>query len=348
LPVRFLFSLPLIAALWLAACAPAPASIPASPSPSPSPRPQIVFQATRTPRPVATAPPTATSTPRPSPTPWPLILLQTPGEAPPPATLDPALLTRVAAGAWSGVEGEISLEGAPGAGSQRRVLVGYSVEGREILAREFGDGERTIVLTGGLHGGWEANTVALVDALIGHFEKHPEDVLPGIRLALIPVANPDGLLHGRTPEGRFNANGVDLNRNWGCGWLPEAVWRDQPVNPGPAPLSEPETSALAAYILRLRPAVALFYHSAANGVFAGHCDGDHGSAAVAAVYGAAAGYAFGSAFSAYPVSGTAASWADGQGIAAADVELKTWTNAELDQNLRALMALQRWLTGLEP
>lgn len=216
------------------------------------------------------------------------------------------------------------------------------------MARAFGEGDHVIVLVGGMHGGWEANTVALIDALLDHFEAHPDDVLAGIRLVLIPAANPDGLLRGRTPEGRFNANGIDLNRNWGCDWLPEAVWRNQPVNPGPGPLSEPETSALAAYLLQLRPNVALFYHSAAAGVFAGHCNGDHGSAAVAAIYGRAAGYTHGAAFSAYPVSGTAATWADGQGIAAADVELMTWTSSEVERNLRGLMALQRWLLGLEP
>lgn len=227
------------------------------------------------------------------------------------------------------------------------ILVGQSAGGTSIWARRFGTGSRIILLVGGMHGGWEANTVALVNELIEHFEANPDDVLPGVSLLLIPAANPDGLPFGRTPEGRFNANGVDLNRNWSCGWSASAVWRNQTVNPGASPFSEPETRALAAFIGQVQPAVALFYHSAANGVFAGDC-GERGGAtvdswAMAGVYGEAAGYSYGQAFSAYPVTGTAASWADGQGIASADVELRSWSESEFAANLRGVMALQAWI-----
>src|SRR5690606_17003771 len=113
------------------------------------------------------------------------------------------------------------------------------VDGRAIIARQFGHGPRTLMLAGGIHGGWEGNTVTLVNELIAHFEANPQDVLPGVSLLLIPAANPDGLVRGRTEAGRFNAHTVDLNRNWGCGWSAEAQWRDQRVNPGPEPFSEP-------------------------------------------------------------------------------------------------------------
>jgi hypothetical protein len=228
--------------------------------------------------------------------------------------------------------------------------IGYSVEGREIIAQRFGDGERILLLVGGIHGGWEANTVALVNDLIAHFEAHPEDVLPGVSLALIPAANPDSVPLGRTAEGRFNANGVDLNRNWSCEWSPDAVWRNQRVNPGAAAFSEPETQALAEYIRELRPDAALFYHSAANGIYAGDCDSDVSGAdslALAAVLGEVTGYSFGQPFTAYPVTGTAASWVDGQGILSADVELRSWTDSEFEQNLRGIMAVQRWLLNGE-
>ncbi|MFQ3567636.1 MAG: M14 family metallopeptidase [Aggregatilineales bacterium] len=226
------------------------------------------------------------------------------------------------------------------------VTIGYSVEGRPIVARRFGMGERILLIVGGIHGGWEANTVALVEALSEHFTAHPDAILPGISIVVIPVANPDGLARGTTQAGRFNANGVDLNRNWGCGWSAEARWRAQQVDPGVRAFSEPETQALAAFIRALQPAAALFYHSAADGIFAGTCPsavraGD--SAALAAVLGEAAGYSYGEAFTAYPVTGTAASWAHGQGIAAADVELSSRSDPEFERNLRGLLAVQRWL-----
>jgi hypothetical protein len=54
-------------------------------------------------------------------------------------------------------------------------------EGRAI-APDVSVKGRVLLLVGGMHGGWEANTVGLVNELIAHFETHPEDVLPGISL----------------------------------------------------------------------------------------------------------------------------------------------------------------------
>jgi hypothetical protein len=225
------------------------------------------------------------------------------------------------------------------------LLVGYSVEGRPILARQLGSGPRALLLVGGIHGGWEGNTVTLINQLIAYFEANPDAILPDLSLVLVPVANPDGLLRGRTAAGRFNTNGVDLNRNWGCEWSPDARWRDQAVDAGPEPFSEPETRALAEFIQRIRPATVLFYHSAADGIFAGECGGDHGSQRMSQILGQATGYSYGQAFSAYKVTGTAASWVDGLGIPAADVELLSWDDSEFDRNLAGVLALQQWLSG---
>jgi len=222
--------------------------------------------------------------------------------------------------------------------------IGTSSGGRAITAVRLGTGARVIVLVGGLHGGWEANTVDLVTGLVDHFIRTPADLRSDFSLVMVPVANPDGLALGATERGRFNGAGVDLNRNWGCDWSAESYWRDQQVDAGARALSEPETEALANFLLSLRPAAALFYHSAADGVFPGNCRGDHGSLAMASYYAAAAGYACCDAFSAYPVSGTAATWADGVGIPAADVELTQSSDPELARNLRALLALQQWLS----
>ncbi len=223
-------------------------------------------------------------------------------------------------------------------------LVGRTVEGRSIIAREMGSGARTIMLVGGMHGGWELNTVALINELITHFDTNPDDLLAGVSLIFIPAANPDGLMRGRDIDSRFNANGVDLNRNWGCGWSADAVWQNQPVDAGEGPFSEPESQAISTYIEDIKPVVVLFYHSAAAGVFAGSCGGDHGSAVMSQLYGQAAGYTYGQAFSAYPVTGTAATWVNSIGIASADVELRTQSDTDFARNLAGIMALQEWLT----
>lgn len=224
--------------------------------------------------------------------------------------------------------------------------VGQSTEGRDILAWRFGTGARVLLLVGGIHAGYEANTVMLVRELIDHFQRAPADVMPGMTLILVPVANPDGLERGRTADGRFNGSGVDLNRNWGCDWSAEAYWRANRVNPGSQPFSEPETRALAALVGEVRPAAAVFYHSAAHGVFAGDCQPGGGvSGTLAAVLGEAAGYPYGQPFSAYIVTGTAPNWLDGQGIPAVDVELTGTRDSEFVRNLRGVMAVQRWLVG---
>lgn len=224
-------------------------------------------------------------------------------------------------------------------------VIGHSVDGNEINAYRFGEGGSILMLMAGIHGGWEANTVELAQQLITYFEQHPEDVLDGISLVIVPVANPDGYAFGRTARGRFNGDGVDLNRNWSCDWSSEAYWRQERVNPGLAAFSEPETQALANFIFEMRPAALLSYHSSADGVFPGSCGGDRGSLAMSARYAEAAGYSCCERFSAYPVSGTVADWANAEGIPAADVELTQSDDPEFSRNFRGVMALQAWLQG---
>ncbi|NWF69822.1 MAG: hypothetical protein HXY40_12125 [Chloroflexi bacterium] len=261
------------------------------------------------------------------------LVSATPGQAAPSAALPPVL------------DYTPNANSAASATLPAAFIVGYSAGGRPITAHTFGTGAIIIMLVGGIHGGWEANTVALVQELIAHFSGSPADVLPGIMLLLIPTANPDGLVRGREISGRFNDNHVDLNRNWGCEWSPEAEWRDGPVNPGARAFSEPETQALALLIQQMRPAVVLFYHSAADGIFEGRCDNTTSSLAMATVLGEATGYRYGEPFTAYRVTGTAANWVDGQGIPSADVELTRWQSSEFARNLRGVMALQCWLSG---
>ncbi len=223
--------------------------------------------------------------------------------------------------------------------------IGRSAGGRALMLQRIGTGSHILLLVGGIHGGYEANTVTLMQQIIAYFTAHPAEIPPQTALLIVPVANPDGLEYGEIPRGRFNDNGVDLNRNWGCEWSPDAYWRDEHVNAGIAPMSEPETQALSALIQAEKPAAALFYHSAAGGIYAGSCGGDHGSAALAKVLGDAADYHYGASFSAYPVTGTASTWADGQGIPSADVELLTHEDSEFDRNLRGVLALLNWISA---
>jgi hypothetical protein len=272
-----------------------------------TPRPTLVRQPTQTPRPISA----------------PTMTLQTDLLSPAPTVHAPPLYTDTPTPPYT--------------------VIGYSVGGRALEAWRFGSGERVLLLVGGIHGGWEANTILLMRQLIDYFTANPQTIPPTVSLVVVPAANPDGFALGRVWRGRLNGNGVDLNRNWSCDWSSAAYWQQSRVNPGASPASEPETQALMAYILGVRPAAALFYHSAANGVFAGTCGGDHGSAALSEVLGRSAGYHFGSPFTAYPVTGTASDWVNEQGIPAADVELITSSDSEYDRNLRGVLAVMTWL-----
>lgn len=328
-------ALPIMILIFMAACQPT------SVLPTLAPPPTVTRQSLPTSRPTITPHPVTGSLPTSLPSPLPTVITASPvATIPPvqPVVIQPA--STIPPGAT--LTATPVLTRIPDANA---FSIGRSSEGREILAWRFGTGERILLIVGGVHAGFESNTVLLVNELITHFQSTPASVLPGMSLVLVPVLNPDGLARGRRSEGRFNANGVDLNRNWGCGWSAEAYWQTNRVDPGVRAFSEPETQSLANFVRQQPPASAIFFHSAASGVFAGRCEGQRVSEALAAVYGEASGYPYGEPFSAYPVTGTAASWMDGQGIPAVDLELSGTRDTEFVRNLRALMAVQCWLSG---
>lgn len=232
-------------------------------------------------------------------------------------------------------------------------ILGFSAGGRAIELFSFGEGPHHVVFVGGIHGGFEWNSVLLAHEVIDYFNAYREDIPAGVTIDIIPVANPDGLFRvtgsaGRfapdwvtepSQPGRFNDNGVDLNRNWDCDWSPTARWAGRAVDPGSAPFSEPETRALRDYLLDLSPRAVIFWHSMANLVAPGSCGGNGaGSDQLAAVYGEAAGYPVGP-FTSYEVTGDASTWAAAQGIPAITVELATKDSSESGRNLAGVFAV---------
>lgn len=220
---------------------------------------------------------------------------------------------------------------------------GRSVQGRDLAAYRIGEGRAVIMLVGGIHAGGEAITVRLMEQFVEHFRDTPDDIAPELSLIIIPSMNPDGYFLGDTSVGRFNANNVDLNRNWDCGWEPEAFWGEVEVDPGDEPFSEPETIALGGLIQQIQPQAVLFYHAAANGIFAGNCGGENGSDDLALIYGEASGYPYGQPFTDYVVTGTAPAWVNSIGIPSVDVELSSASDTEYLENLAGVRAVQQWV-----
>ena len=236
-------------------------------------------------------------------------------------------------------------------------VIGTSVEGREIREYSYGFGPKRLLFVGGMHGGYEWNSILLAYQLIDYLDAHNDIVPTGFLITVIPNLNPDGIYKiigkgGRfaiadvptlkdSSPGRFNAHGVDLNRNFDCKWTPTGTWRTQTVSAGIAPFSEPETRALRDYILKNKPTAAVFWHSQANAVYASECT--HGilpeTVRIMNAYASAAGYPAVKSFSAYEVHGDAEGWLASINIPAITVELKTHESVEWNRNLLGIKAL---------
>lgn len=231
--------------------------------------------------------------------------------------------------------------------------IGFSAEGRPISAHRFGFGRNVVVIVGGIHGGYEWNTIVLSYQMIDHFIENVHEIPSSVTLYIVPSANPDGQAvvagEGRigatdiaadTIPGRFNGNGVDLNRNWSCNWNEVGVWGSREVSGGERPFSEPETSALSRFLVGQRANLVVFLHSAANGIFLGGCpDPLDQTVALGDVYSAASAYPVYETFSSYPVTGDASDWLTTQNIPSFAVELVAHDSIEFEQNLAGVKAL---------
>lgn len=139
---------------------------------------------------------------------------------------------------------------APGGVRPGLIRLGTSVLHRAISAVVVGDpaARRRILVVGCVHGNESAGEA---------ITRRLRSVRPpaGSVWWLVDEFNPDGCRAGT----RQNADGVDLNRNSPWRWRP----LDRPGGTyysGPGPLSEPESKAINQLVLRLHPAVSIWYH----------------------------------------------------------------------------------------
>jgi len=238
-------------------------------------------------------------------------------------------------------------------------IIGGSVQGRDIQAYTFGTGTTSLLFVGGVHGGYEWNSILLAYAFIDYFNENEDEIPANVTLHIIPNLNPDGLftatgLTGRfvatdissnemhtTGVGRFNANNVDLNRNFDCKWAPESSWRGQTVSAGTAAFSEPEAAALRDYVASTNPKAAIFWHSQANNVYASECEDGvlPDTLKLMNVYALAGNYGAVPVFDAYPITGDVEGWLASIGIPAVTVELETRTSIEWPRNLAGVNAV---------
>ncbi|MCA9365988.1 hypothetical protein KC722_00225 [Candidatus Kaiserbacteria bacterium] len=234
--------------------------------------------------------------------------------------------------------------------------IGTSVEGNDIMAYHYGTGEKELVLVGGVHGAYAGNTTLLMNEMRTYFAA--DGRLPAdIRLTIIPALNPDGIeaVYGSpelsesvtlkennaTVAGRFNANKVDLNRNFDCDWKATGVWRNQTVSGGSSAFSEPESQAIRDYVMAHKPAAVVVWFSAEGKVYPSACSGAPStvSTKLASTFAEAADYPVESSFDAYVVNGDMVNWLAKENIPAISVLLTDYETTELSQNLDGVKAV---------
>lgn len=241
--------------------------------------------------------------------------------------------------------------------------IGRSVEGRTIKSYTYGDGRTHLLFVGGVHGGYEWNSVLLAYEFMDYFDENPSAIPSDVKVTIIPSANPDAVFdvvgkEGRfvaadasedeemLADGRFNSNGVDLNRNFDCKWQPESMWRSRKVSAGTKAFSEPEAQAIRDFALKYTPDAVVFWHSQANAVYASECEDGilPVTLDVMNTYAKAAGYNAIKTFDSYAVTGDAEGWLASVNIPAVTVELKTHETIEWEKNLAGVKALLNYFS----
>jgi len=243
------------------------------------------------------------------------------------------------------------------------VVIGVSVEGRDIEAYTFGQGDTRLLFVGGVHGGYEWNSTILAYQFVDYFSADSSVLPEGVSVTIIPTLNPDGLYAVTGKEGiftvdditvdisdgtgRFNANDVDLNRNFDCKWAPESSWRGKVVSAGTGAFSEPEAAALRDFVVGFDFDTVVFWHSQANTVYASECENGvlPMTSDIMNLYATAAGYRAVESFDAYPITGDAEGWLASIGVPAITVELKTHETIEWEKNLAGVQALLQYMSS---
>ena len=237
-------------------------------------------------------------------------------------------------------------------------VIGTSVEGRDITAYHYGTGETELLLVGGIHGGYAWNTSLVAYEAADYFNENPDAIPDNMRVTVIPVLNPDGLnktigTDGRFTKadvpssqeavttGRFNANGVDLNRNFDCNWEPTGTWQERTVDGGSKAFSEPESLAFKNYVATHNPSATVVWYSAAGGVFASSCSTGilPETRTIMNVFADASGYPAYDEFNFYELTGDMANWLSRVGVPTVSILLSTHSDVEWSENKAGIMAL---------
>lgn len=240
-----------------------------------------------------------------------------------------------------------------------KTVLGKSIEGRDIVAYHYGTGDTEILLVGDIHGGYSWNTALVAYEMMDYLKANPSVIPQNIKVTVIPVLNPDGLnkvvgtstasfsqsdvspSQSTQVSGRFNANNVDLNRNFDCDWQTSAKWQNKTVSGGSEVFSEPESQAIKNYVETQKPKAAIIWYSAAGGVYASSCHNGvlPETLTLTNIYAKASGYSANGDFDFYETTGDMVNWLAKEEIPAISVLLTNHTDIEWTKNQAGIKAV---------
>ncbi|HOW26505.1 MAG TPA: M14 family zinc carboxypeptidase [Bacteroidales bacterium] len=142
----------------------------------------------------------------------------------------------------------------------QKTLHGYSMEGRQLATLKISDNvtvdetEAEVWFDGGIHGDEITGAENLIrfarDLCLGYGNDDEITLLVNSReIWIYLMVNPDGRVH----MVRYNANGVDLNRDWGYMWDGWGESTDA--------YSQQESKVMRDLYFSLQPTIGLSYHS---------------------------------------------------------------------------------------
>lgn len=221
--------------------------------------------------------------------------------------------------------------------TQQTGTIGVSADNQTISFTRIGTGEKPVVLVGGMHAGFAPGSLALAERAIEYFGQ--QGVPPSVSLYVVPNANPDSQ-DGDVGElsGRLNGNGVDINRNWGCNWSADAVWRDEAIEAGRASFSEPETQALREFFEDIAPEVVISFEARGDFIVLGVCNNRTVSMDMAEIYSDGSGYRIDD-ITGYTLTGDLSDWLNSQGIPSFAILLSGYTTTDWSQNRAGIQAI---------
>lgn len=188
-----------------------------------------------------------------------------------------------------------------------KIIIGKSVEGRNLYTLKIGKGKRNVFICGGMHAcewitcpvliRWLSEICQLYISSGSSYGRSIEELFKKTTIHILPMVNPDGIelqINGVSPydpshnkllkinnyntdfsKWKSNINGVDINRNFNARWQ-EAKEIEKTIKikgpyldtyGGRYPESEPETQAITSYTRQENFDLILAYHTQGQEIY---------------------------------------------------------------------------------